>query len=105
MTEAKISDDLAIAFDVGALEIVEEAATASDHLEQALLAVMIFRVRAEVTGQVVDVLGENRNLDLCRAGIGLVRAVLFDCRGLLKCHVAVFSARRARWVSLNRGKP
>jgi hypothetical protein len=29
-----------------------------------------------------------------------VRAVLFDCCGLLKCHVAVISARVARWFLL-----
>jgi hypothetical protein len=105
VTEAKISDDLAIAFDVGALEIVEEATATADHLQQALPAVVILRVRPEVTCEVVDILGENGNLNLRRAGVGLVGAVLFDCRGLLKCHVAVFSARVARWVSLNLRKP
>jgi hypothetical protein len=29
-----------------------------------------------------------------------VRAVLFYCRALLKCHVAVFSAPFARWFLL-----
>ena len=106
MTEAKIGDDLPIAFDVGSLEVVEEATAATNHFQQPLAAVVILRVRPEVTGQVIDVVGENCHLNLCRAGIGLVRAVFFDCRGLLKCHVvAVISARGARWVSLNLRKP
>lgn len=100
MTETKVRDDLAVAFEVCALEIVEQTATPSDHLQQSTTAVMVLRVSAEVIGQVVDVLGENRNLNLGRARIGGVRAVLFDCRGLLKCHVAVLSARGARWFSL-----
>jgi len=103
--EAKIRDDFAIAFDVRALEIIEQATTTADHLEQSLTAVMVLGVSAEVTVQVVDILGENSDLDLCRPGIGVVRTVLLYCWGLLKCHVAVFSARCARWVSLNRGKP
>ena len=105
VTEAKIGDDLPIAFDVGSLEIIEEATATTNHFQQALPAVVILRVRPEVTGKVVDVIREDRNLNLRRACIGLVRAVLFDCRGLLKCHVAVFSARVARWVSLNLRKP
>ena len=100
MTEAKIRDDLAIAFDVGALEIIEQAPTTANHLEQALPAVMILGVSTEVTGQVVDVVGKNCDLNLGRPGIGVVRTVLLDCWGLLKCHVAVFSARGARWVSV-----
>jgi hypothetical protein len=55
---------------------------------------------AEVIGEVVDVVGEDCYLDLCRTRVGGVRAVLFDCRGLLKCHVAVISARIARWFLL-----
>ncbi len=105
VAKAKISDDLAVPFDVRALEVVEQPTTTADHLQQALPAVMILGVGTEVTGQVVDVIGENRDLDLRRPGIGVVRAVLLDCWGLLKCHVAVFSARAARWVSLDLRKP
>ena len=100
VAKAKVRDDFAVILEVCALEIVEQALASADHLEQAAPAVMILRVSTEVIGEVVDVLGENRYLDLCRAGVGAVRAVLFDCRGLLKCHVAVLSARGARWFLL-----
>jgi len=65
-----------------------------------LPAVVVLGVRPKVVGQVVDVLGENCDLNLCLTRIGAVRAVLLDCRGLLKCHVAVLSARGARWFLL-----
>jgi hypothetical protein len=100
VTETKVRDDLAVAFEVGALEVVEKSLAPADHLEQSTPAVMILGVSAEVVVEVVDVLGENRYLDLGRARVGAMRAVLFDCRGLLKCHVAVLSARGARWFLL-----
>ena len=72
MTEAKIRNDLAIAFDVRALEVVEQATTASDHLEQALSAVMVLGVRAEVTAQVFNVRCKDRDLNFRRARIAVV---------------------------------
>ena len=86
VTESKIGDDLAIALEVGPPEVSEQSFTSADHLEESAAAVMVLRVSAEVLGEVVDVLCENRNLDLCRAGISAVRAVLLDRSCLLKCH-------------------
>ena len=77
MTETKVRDDLAVTFEVCALEVVEQPAPPSDHLQQALPAVMILRVSAEVVGQVVDVLGENCDLNLGRTRIGSVRCGTF----------------------------
>lgn len=93
VTEAKISDDLAIAFDIGPLEIVQQAAAASYHLEEALTRVVIFCMGAEVVGQIVDVICEDCDLDDCGAGVRSMRAVLFDCRCFLKCHVVLSSPR------------
>ena len=100
VSETKVRDDLAVILEVCALEIVEKALALANHLQQAAPAVMILGFGAEMVGEVVDVLGENRYLDLGRTRIVCVRAVLFDCRGLLKCHVAVLSARGARWFLL-----
>ena len=100
VTETKVRDDFAVILEVCTLEIVEKAFAPPNHLQQAAPAVMIFCVGTEVIGEVVDVLGEDRYLDLGRTRIGAVRAVLFDCRGLLKCHVAVLSARGACWFLL-----
>jgi len=86
VTESKIGDDLAIALEVGALEVMQQASAPSNHLEEAAAAVMVLCVGPKVVAQVVDVLGENRNLNLCRAGIAAVRPVLLDRSCLLKCH-------------------
>ncbi len=64
VSETKVRDDLAITLDVGPLKVVEQAAPSSDHFQQALPAVMILGVFTEVISEVVDILGENGNLDL-----------------------------------------
>ena len=64
VSETKVRDDLAITFEVSPLEVVEQATASSDHFQQALPAVMILGVSTEVIGEVVDILGENGNLDL-----------------------------------------
>ena len=100
VSETKVRNDFAITFEVCPLEVVEQAATLANHLQQALPAVMVFGVGAEVIGEVVDVRCKNRYLDLGRTRVARMRAVLFYCRGLLKCHVAVFSAHGVRWFLL-----
>src|SRR5204863_967310 len=64
------------------LEVVEERAALADHLEQAAAAVMVLVIALEVLGEVRDPLGEERDLDLGRAGVGLVLPVLRDRLGL-----------------------
>jgi hypothetical protein len=92
VAEAKVRNDFAIALEVGPGEVVEQGGAAAEHLERAAAAMMVFGVSAEVFGEVVDVLGENCYLNLSRACVGAVRAVLLYCSGLLKCHsLLVFS--------------
>ena len=93
VTEAKISDDLAIAFDIGPLEIVQQATAASYHFQEALTRVVIFCMGAEVVGQIVDVICKDCDLDDGRTRVCAMRAVLFDCRCFLKCHVVLSSPR------------
>ena len=78
--ESQFLNDLAVAVDVRPLHVVQQTAALADHLQQPTAAVMILLVRPEVLGQVVDPLGEERNLDAGRAGVGLVRPVLLDGR-------------------------
>ena len=63
VTEAKISDDLTVAFDICPLEIVQQATAASNHFQEALARVVIFCMGAEVLGQIVDVICEDCDLD------------------------------------------
>ena len=91
--ESKISDDLAVTFEIRSPQIVEETAPSSDHFEQPATAVMILRVGAEVVGEVVDSRGEKSDLNFGRAAIGLMRAVLLNGRCFLECHLYLISHR------------
>src|SRR5262245_50064409 len=67
--EAQLLDQFSVPLHVFLLEIVQEAATAPDELEQPAARVVVLRVRAEVLGQLVDALREHRDLHLGRARV------------------------------------
>src|ERR1700722_11967642 len=104
VAKSKSLDQRPIPFQIRALEIIEQPAPATDHLQQALAAVMILRVGPEMIGQVVDPVGQQRHLDAGRAGVGLAGSVLQDRRCFFKCHV-IYSPRRPRSVSAYSCKP
>ena len=70
---AKALDELLVAPVVLALEIVEQPAALTDH-HQATPGMEILLVRLQMIGQILDALGQDRDLDLGRAGVafGLV---------------------------------
>ena len=82
--QAQFLDDLAVVVDISALQVVEQTATLSDHLEEATTTVVILLVGAEVVGQIVDALCEQRNLNASRSTVGLVRPVLLDGRSFCR---------------------
>src|SRR5579862_212780 len=96
--QSKLSDELAIPLEVRPLHVVEDSATAPDHLEQTTAAVVVLGVQAEMIGEIVDSLGEERYLELGRTAIGLVCPVLFNERSLDERHY-VYSpdAFLSRW--------
>jgi len=53
-----------IALNVHALEVVQKTPALRDHLEQAAPRMVIFLVRLEMLGQLVNALAEQRNLHL-----------------------------------------
>src|SRR6185437_9604829 len=69
--------------DVGVLQVLELAAAHAHELEEAAAGVVVLLVRLEVLGEVRDALAEQRDLDLRRAGVALVRGELLDDRRLL----------------------
>src|SRR5579884_102752 len=81
--QAELLDEGAVALEVVLLQIVQEAAAPPDELEQPAPRVVVVLVRSQVLGQVVDPLGQHRDLYLRRAGVGLAAAVLRD--DLLLC--------------------
>src|SRR5262245_35029607 len=84
--EAQLLDQGSIPLEILALQVVQEPAAASDELEQAAPRVMVLRVRAEMLRQLVDARGQQCDLHLRRAGVGLTLAVLAD--DLLFCFLA-----------------
>jgi len=91
--ESKISDDLAVTFEIRTPQIVEETAPFTNHLEQPATAVVILRVGAEVVCQIVDSCSEKCDLNFARAAIVFMRAVLLYGRCFLECHLYLISPR------------
>src|SRR5262245_7072739 len=76
--EAELLDQRAVGLEVLALEVVQEPAAPAHELEQAAARVVVLRVRAEMLGELVDPLRQQRNLHLRRPRVGVVLAVLAD---------------------------
>jgi hypothetical protein len=74
------------------LEIPEESPALPDHHQQPSPAVVVLLVDLEMFGQVVDTLGEQRDLDLRRTGVRGVLAERFD-NGLAVVHEGLSFAR------------
>src|SRR5690606_1644378 len=88
-TQAQARDQSAVALDVDALEVAEQAATLTDEQEQTTTRVVVVLVLLEVLRQVGDATRQHRNLHLGGSGVTGVRRVLFDDRLLhcsFKCH-------------------
>src|SRR6266513_5289449 len=83
MAETQLFDELPIPFQVGALQVLEQAAALRHHPEQAALSVKVLGVHPEVIGEAVDPLGEQRDLDRGRPRVSLVPPVLPDRRRLV----------------------
>jgi hypothetical protein len=78
--QTQLLDQGPIAGQVRGLQVVEQLATAADHLEQAATRMVIFGVGLEVPGQIVDACGEQRHLDFRRTGVALGALVIHRAR-------------------------
>lgn len=87
MTESKILNNPAVSIDVRPLQVFQEPLALTNHLQQPTATVMIFGVLLEVIVEVVNPLGEDRDLHPARTGVSIVTAVFGDRRCLLKSHV------------------
>ncbi len=70
LAQIELFDDLAIALQVNSLEIVEQPAAFVDQANKPSPAVVVFLVHCQVLSQLVDVLGQDRDLGFRRSGIG-----------------------------------
>ena len=60
------------------LQIIEQLAAATGHLQKATAAMEVLTVGAEMLGQVIDPGGQERNLDFGRTGVLVVGFVFGD---------------------------
>jgi hypothetical protein len=76
--EPELGDDRPVAFDVGALQVVQQPATLPDQLQQAAPRIVVMGVRLEMVGEVIDPFAEDGDLDFGRPGVLLIEAVGLD---------------------------
>lgn len=76
--DAVSNEYVAVTLDVFALQVIEQATTLTNKLEQAATGMMILRVNLKVLGQVVDSLRHETDLHLGGAGIRRMNSGLFD---------------------------
>ena len=86
--EAKLFDECSVRGQVAALEIREEPAAGTNHLQQPSAAVMIFGMGPEVIGQGIDPLGEQCHLYLGGPGVVFVGLVLGRHGLFVEAHAA-----------------
>ena len=77
-TDAELRGQLAISVEIRALEVLQKAPAAPNHLQEAPARVVVLVVQPEVFGERVDALGQDCDLDLWRAGVRVVAAMLAD---------------------------
>ena len=69
VTQTEFIDDCAIALEVCALKIFQQAAPLADFDKQTSTARVIFFVGLQMSGQIVDRLSQERDLHFGRAGV------------------------------------
>src|SRR2546425_10164834 len=83
VAETQLVDELPIALQVGALQVLQQAAALAHHSEEAALPVEVLGVDPEVIGEAVDPLREQRDLDRGRPPVPCRLPVLPDRRRLV----------------------
>src|SRR5688572_19256271 len=76
--QTELLDQSLVALVVLALEVIKQAATAVNHLQQTAAAVVVLLVELEVTGELLDAGGQESHLDFRGAGVGRAALVFFD---------------------------
>jgi len=82
LTKIQNREHLPIALDVLALEVVEQASTTADELEQTSARVVVFHVGLEVLCKRADAFTQQSDLDLGGPGVVFVLPMLIDQLGL-----------------------
>ena len=72
LSQAQLLDDRAVTLDVLLGQVVEKVLSVANHLLKTSLGMEILGVLLQMLGEVVDALGEDRDLHLGRAGVALI---------------------------------
>ena len=78
LSQTELFDDSAVTLYIDLLEVPEQVAAVSDHLEKTAAAVVVLLVGLEMLGKSVDAVGEDCDLDLGGSGVALVGFVLLN---------------------------
>src|SRR5699024_3438202 len=102
--QAAALDQRTVALDVDLLQVLEHAAALSEQAQEVTTRVVVLLVVLEVFGEAGDPAGQQRNLNLGRAGVALVSRVFLDdllLRGSVESHGVLLRivARRADLMS------
>lgn len=68
-TDAELFDQSLITRLFSALEVIQKRTTVVDHLDETAAGILILAVGLEVLCQMLDLLGENGNLNIAGSGI------------------------------------
>ena len=90
--QTQLCDERPVSLYVLIFEVPEVSPAFADHHQQPSAAVVVLLVDLEMLGQVVDTLGEQRNLDFRRTGVVCMHAERFD-NGLRVVHEGLSFAR------------
>lgn len=77
-TDAQLSDDIEIPLRIFTSDVVEQTSATTDQTQQAATRGIILAMGSHVLGQPIDALGQDGNLHLGRAGIGVRLLMLAD---------------------------
>ena len=87
LSDVQLLDDCTIAVDVNLLQITEEVASVTNHLQKTAAAVVVLHVGLQVLGQAVDAVGQNSDLNLRGTCVTLMDGILGnDCLLFGVCH-------------------
>jgi len=78
LSQVQIFDHPLIPFGIFPVQIVQESAPLSDEFHETPPGMMILGVRPKMFGQILDSLGEQRNLHFRRSAVGFVDPELFN---------------------------
>src|SRR5687768_5818641 len=83
--QAQAADDLGVARVVLLLQVIEQTTALPDHDQQAATGMEILLVALQMFRQILDPLGEDRDLDLGRSGVVVALGVFLDDFSLPLC--------------------